>query len=73
MMNNPRRMRRQARRIRRGGMEPMMMITGHDRLPESAVVVLPEELKDNEPTLLDRSFMERFLRFFTLSFRCSGT
>jgi S-DNA-T family DNA segregation ATPase FtsK/SpoIIIE len=40
MMNSPRRMRRQARRIRRGGMEPMMMITGHDQLPESAVVVL---------------------------------
>jgi S-DNA-T family DNA segregation ATPase FtsK/SpoIIIE len=40
MMNSPRRMRRQARRIRRGGMQPMMMITGHDQLPESAVVVL---------------------------------
>ena len=38
-MTNPRRMRRQARRIRRGGMQPMMLITGNDQLPESAVVL----------------------------------
>ena len=38
-MNNPRRMRRQARRIRRSGMQPMMLITGNDQLPESAVVL----------------------------------
>ena len=35
MMNSPRRMRRQARRIRRGGMQPMMVVTGNDQLPES--------------------------------------
>ena len=40
MMNSPRRMRRQARRIRRGGMQPMMVITGDDQLPETAVVIL---------------------------------
>ena len=40
MMNSPRRMRRQARRIRRGGMQPMMVINSDDQLPESAVVVL---------------------------------
>ena len=38
-MNSPRRMRRQARRIRRGGMQPMMLITGNDQLPESAALV----------------------------------
>ena len=38
-MTNPRRMRRQARRIRRGGMAPMMLITGNDQLPESAAVL----------------------------------
>jgi S-DNA-T family DNA segregation ATPase FtsK/SpoIIIE len=32
-------MRRQARRIRRGGMQPMMLLTGNDQLPESAVVL----------------------------------
>ncbi len=39
-MTTPRRMRRQARRIRRGGMQPMMLITGNDQLPECAVVVV---------------------------------
>lgn len=38
-MTSPYRMRRQARRIRRGGMQPMMLITGNDQLPESAVVL----------------------------------
>ena len=38
-MTSPHRMRRQARRIRRGGMQPMMLITGNDQLPESAVVL----------------------------------
>ena len=38
----PRRMRRQARQIRRGGMQPMMVINSGDPLPELAVVlVLP--------------------------------
>jgi len=37
-VTNPRQMR-QARRIRRGGMQPMMLITGNDQLPESAVVL----------------------------------
>lgn len=35
-MNSPRRMRRQARRIRRGGMQPMMLITGNDEFPQTA-------------------------------------
>ena len=39
-MNSPHRMRRQARRIRRGGMQPLMVINGGDQLPESVVVVL---------------------------------
>jgi len=39
-VNNPRRMRRQARRIRRGGMQPMMLITGNDQLPETAMVLV---------------------------------
>jgi FtsK/SpoIIIE family len=39
-VNNPRRMRRQARRIRRGGMQPMMLITGNDQLPETAMVLI---------------------------------
>jgi len=38
-VTNPRQMRRQARRIRRGGMQPMMLISGNDQLPESAVVL----------------------------------
>jgi FtsK/SpoIIIE family len=38
--NNPRRMRRQARRIRRGGMQPMMLLTGNDQLPETAAVLV---------------------------------
>jgi S-DNA-T family DNA segregation ATPase FtsK/SpoIIIE len=33
-------MRRQARRVRRGGMQPMMLLTGNDQLPESAVVLV---------------------------------
>ena len=39
MTTSPRRMRRQARRIRRGGMQPMMIITGNDQLPETIVVL----------------------------------
>jgi FtsK/SpoIIIE family len=39
-VNNPRRMRRQARRIRRGGMQPMMLLTGSDQLPELAIVLI---------------------------------
>ena len=39
MTTSPRRMRRQARRIRRGGMQPMMVITGNDQLPETIVVL----------------------------------
>ena len=39
-MTSPRRMRRQARRIRRGGMQPMMLITGNDQLPETAVTLI---------------------------------
>ena len=39
-MNSPRRMRRQARRIRRGGMQPMMLLTGNDQLPEPAIVLV---------------------------------
>jgi hypothetical protein len=35
-VNSPRRMRRQARRIRRGGMQPMMLITGNDEFPQTA-------------------------------------
>ena len=33
-------MRRQARRIRRGGMQPMMLLTGNDQLPEPAIVLV---------------------------------
>jgi hypothetical protein len=39
-VTSPRRMRRQARRIRRGGMQPMMFITGDDQFPETAMVVI---------------------------------
>src|SRR5258708_3996292 len=39
-MTNPRRMRRHARRIRRSGLQPMMLITGNDQLPASVFVVL---------------------------------
>lgn len=39
-MNSPRRMRRQARRIRRGGMQPMMLLTGNDQLSEPALVLV---------------------------------
>jgi len=35
-MNSPHRMRRQARRIRRGGMQPMLLITGNDQFPQTA-------------------------------------
>jgi len=39
-MNSPHRMRRQARRIRRGGMQPMMLITGSDQFPQTAGVLV---------------------------------
>jgi FtsK/SpoIIIE family len=39
-MTSPHRMRRQARRIRRGGMQPMMFINGNDQFPESAIVLI---------------------------------
>jgi hypothetical protein len=39
-VNSPHRMRRQARRIRRGGMQPMMLVTGNDQLPDLAVVLV---------------------------------
>jgi FtsK/SpoIIIE family len=39
-MTSPHRMRRQARRIRRGGMQPMMLLTGNDQLPETVMVVI---------------------------------
>ena len=39
-MTSQHRMRRQARRVRRGGMQPMMLLTGNDQLPESAVVLV---------------------------------
>jgi hypothetical protein len=39
-MTNPRQMRRHARRIRRSGLQPMMVITGNDRLPDSALVLI---------------------------------
>jgi hypothetical protein len=39
-MTNPRQMRRYARRIRRSGLQPMMLLTSNDRLPDSALVVL---------------------------------
>jgi len=39
-VTSPRRMRRQARQIRRGGMQPMMLITGNDQFPETAVVLI---------------------------------
>src|SRR5260370_11961182 len=39
-MTSPHRMRRQARRIRRGGMQPMMLLTGNDQLPETAMVLI---------------------------------
>jgi S-DNA-T family DNA segregation ATPase FtsK/SpoIIIE len=39
-MNSPHRMRRQARRIRRGGMQPMMLITGNDQFPQTAGVLI---------------------------------
>jgi hypothetical protein len=39
-MTSPRQMRRQARRIRRAGMQPMMIINTGDHLPETAGVLL---------------------------------
>ena len=39
-MTSPRRMRRQARRIRRSGMQPMMVINSGDQLPETVGVLL---------------------------------
>ena len=39
-MNSPHRMRRQARRIRRGGIQPMMLITGNDQFPQTAGVLV---------------------------------
>ena len=39
MTASPRRMRRQARRIKHGGMQPMMVITGNDQLPETIVML----------------------------------
>jgi S-DNA-T family DNA segregation ATPase FtsK/SpoIIIE len=39
-MTSPYRMRRQARRIRRGGMQPMMLLTGNDQFPETVIVVI---------------------------------
>ena len=39
-MTSPYRMRRQARRIRRGGMQPMMLLAGNDQLPETAMVLI---------------------------------
>ncbi|HUY48101.1 MAG TPA: hypothetical protein VMV92_20630 [Streptosporangiaceae bacterium] len=39
-MTNPRQMRRHARRIRRSGLQPMMLITSNDQLPDTALVVI---------------------------------
>ena len=39
-MTSPRRMRRQARLIRRGGMQPMMVINSGDQLPETIGLLL---------------------------------
>jgi hypothetical protein len=39
-MTSPYRMRRHARRIRRSGLQPMMLITGNDPLPESMPVLV---------------------------------
>jgi FtsK/SpoIIIE family/IclR helix-turn-helix domain len=39
-MTSPRRMHRQARQIRRAGMQPMMVINGGDQLPEAVGVLL---------------------------------
>jgi hypothetical protein len=39
-VNSPHRMRRQARRIHRSGMQPMMVVTGNDQLPETAGVLI---------------------------------
>lgn len=39
-MSTYRRMRRQARYARRAGMQPMMIISGGDRLPEIAIVII---------------------------------
>jgi hypothetical protein len=38
-MTNPRQLRRHARRIRRSGLQPMMLLTSNDRLPDSALVL----------------------------------
>jgi hypothetical protein len=38
-MTNPHQMRRYSRRIRRSGLQPMMLLTSNDRLPESGLVV----------------------------------
>lgn len=39
-MSSYRRMRRQARHVRRAGMQPMMVVNSHDQVPETAGVVL---------------------------------
>ncbi len=39
-MTSYRRMRRQARQVRRSGMQPMMVFNSGDQLPETAGVVL---------------------------------
>ena len=39
-MTYPRRMRRQARLMRRSGMQPMMVINSGDQLPETVSVLL---------------------------------
>src|SRR5215467_13027267 len=39
-MTSYRRMRRHARQIRRGGMQPMMVVNGGDQMPETVGVVL---------------------------------
>jgi hypothetical protein len=39
-MTNPRHLRRHARRIRRSGLQPMMLITSNDQFPDVAIVVL---------------------------------
>ncbi len=39
-MNNPRRMRRHARRMRRYGMQPMVVINSGDPLPDLIIVTL---------------------------------
>ena len=39
-MTNPRHLRRHARRIRRSGLQPMMLITSNDQIPDVAIEVL---------------------------------